>query len=87
MRQRTEESLDVARQLVEAGVSSEAGDAMRQADRGIEELRERVERAAESVLGDETEALRRADEQLRELADELNAEIERRHRPRARRTR
>jgi hypothetical protein len=74
--QRTEEALDVARQLVEAGANSEAGDAMRQADRGIAELRERVDRAAESVLGDETEALRRADDQLRELEKQLNEEIQ-----------
>ncbi len=76
VQQRTEEALDVTRQLVDAGVTSEAGDAMRQADRGIDNLRERVERAAESVLGDETEALRRADEQLRQLAAELNREID-----------
>jgi hypothetical protein len=74
--ERTEEGLDMARQLVEAGVTSEAGDAMRQADRGIAELRQRVDRAAESVLGDETETLRRANEQLEQLADELNQEIQ-----------
>lgn len=75
-REHTEEGLDMARQLIEAGVTSEAGDAMRQADRGIAELRERVDRAAESVLGDETEALRRANDQLEQLADELNQEIQ-----------
>ena len=35
------------RQLVEAGANSEASDAMRQAERGISELRERVDRAGD----------------------------------------
>lgn len=73
--QRTEESLEVARQLTEAGAASEAGEAMRQANRGVQQLREQIDRAAESVLGDEAEALRRADERLRDLADALNREI------------
>jgi hypothetical protein len=68
--------LDVARRLAEAGVTRDAAEAMRQADRGVGELRERLDRAAQSVLGDEAEALRRASEQLRDLADEINREIE-----------
>jgi hypothetical protein len=75
-RRQTEAALDVARRLIEAGVTPDAAEAMRQADRGVEELRERLDRAAESVLGDEAEALRRASEQLRDLSDDLNREIE-----------
>jgi hypothetical protein len=74
--QRTGEALDTARQLTEAGVSSEASEAMRQADRGIDQLRQQIDRAAESVLGDETEALRRASDRLQALSEALNREID-----------
>jgi len=76
-RQKTEQALEAARQMAEAGATREAGEAMRHADRGVQELSERIDRAAQSVLGDETEALRRANERLSELADELGEEIER----------
>lgn len=74
--QRVENALDVARRLVDIGIEQEAGQAMRQADQGISNLREGVEQAAESVLGDETEALRRAQREVDRLAEELNREID-----------
>jgi hypothetical protein len=75
-RRQTEEALDVARQLAEAGATRDAAEAMRQADRGVDELSQRLDRAAESVLGDETEALRRASKQLDQLANQINREID-----------
>jgi hypothetical protein len=74
-RQKTVEALDMARQLAEAGATRDAAETMRQADRGVGELRKRLDRAAESVLGDETEALRRASKQLRDLAEQVDQEI------------
>jgi hypothetical protein len=74
--QRTQDALELSRQLTEAGVGSEATEPMRQASEGVRQLREQIDRAAQSVLGDETEALRRANEQLRQLADALNQEID-----------
>jgi hypothetical protein len=71
-----EQALDMARQIAEAGATSEAAEPLRQATGGVRQLREQIDAAAESVLGDETEALRRADERLRELEEALNSEIE-----------
>lgn len=74
--QQTEQALDVARQLADAGALREAREGMQVADQGIRRLREGVEQAAESVLGDEAEALRRANEQLQNLGEQINREIQ-----------
>lgn len=74
---RTDESLDVAKQLLERGFVDEATQAERQARKGIRQLREGIEDAAESVLGDETEALRRARREIERLTDEVEREIAR----------
>lgn len=71
-----DEALDITQQLLEIGVTREAGEAMRAADEGIRQLREGVESAAQSVLGSETEALRRAEREIEDLAEELDREID-----------
>jgi hypothetical protein len=72
---RLEDRLDVARKLMDAGVRREAGEALKSADEGVNNLRRGVERAAESILGDEAESLRRAQSEIDELAEELTREI------------
>lgn len=69
------EALDVAEQLLEVGVVSDATETMRAAGNSIRQLREGVDSAAESVLGDDTEALRRAERELEDLSEQLNREI------------
>jgi hypothetical protein len=75
--QKTDEALNVSRQLLERGFNNEARQAEAEARRGISRLREGVEQAANSVLGDETEALRRARNELDRLAQELEQEMQR----------
>jgi hypothetical protein len=75
--QKTDQALDVSRQLLERGFNNEARQAEAEARRGISRLREGVEQAATSVLGDETEALRRARNELDQLSRELEQELER----------
>jgi len=73
--QKIPDTLKVAEQLVDLGVTEDAAKASRNAGQGIEQLREGVERAARSVLGDETAALRRAQSELDDLADQVDREI------------
>ncbi|HEX8324698.1 MAG TPA: hypothetical protein VF595_12395 [Tepidisphaeraceae bacterium] len=75
--QKTDQALDVSRQLLERGFTNEARQAEGEAAKGITQLRQGVEQAATGVLGDETESLRRARNELDQLAQELQREVDR----------
>ncbi len=71
------DTLKVAEQLVDAGVTGDAAELSRKAGQGIGQMREGVEKAARSVLGDGTDALKRAQGELDDLADQVNRELAR----------
>ncbi|QEL19653.1 coiled-coil domain-containing protein [Limnoglobus roseus] len=73
--QKVGESLNLARQLAEAGGTADAAEAARKAGQGTEQLRKGVEKAAEKVLGGSTEAMKRAQRELDDLAEQFNLEV------------
>ncbi len=74
---KTDQALDVSKQLLDRGFTPEARQVETEAAKGISRLREGVEQAANGVLGDEADALRRARSELDRLSQELEQEVNR----------
>ncbi len=72
---RTDNLLEMGRQLVDRGFLPQAGQAESLARTNISELRAGVEAAAESVMGSEADALRYAQNELNDLARQVEREM------------
>lgn len=72
---KTENLLEMNRQLVNRGFLPQATQVEKSARTNIMDLKRSVERAAESVLGNEADALKFAQKELDDLANQVEAEL------------
>ena len=72
-----EKDIEAERFLVNRGFMEQAKDADKEAQQGIQKMREGIEQAAETVLGDELEGLRRAQQEIDRLRNQLGGELTR----------
>jgi hypothetical protein len=70
-----EERLALVPRLIERGMEAPVSEAVKQIDRGLQELRSGIETAADAVLGSEREGLRRALEELDQAQRQLQSDL------------
>ncbi len=68
-------AVEATAELLRQGLGSAAGQAEREARKGIDTLKNGIERAAERILGDDSEALRLAGDEIDSLSRQLEQEI------------
>lgn len=71
-----DQALGATQQLLKQGIVPEALKAEKQAQAGLDQLKQGIEKAAESVLGNEVDSLKRARKELAELSEQLGQEIQ-----------